>query len=677
MAYEPSSEEIDELMKQSEVKKSTPGTEEKPPEPEHTFSSMKADAFGMLSDAFKKSREYLSETVPKNLKGINEELSKNPLGEIKHAAGQIGVGLGESAKSLANLGLSALTPLSQLGGIPEGGHPFEYQIPEDTGLQNALGLQSNKKGDELLKQVPDIAALSTALAGLVKGGSKYLSKKVPIGPEKKRVNAATENIITSEKEAKEADKKVKALGEKLKEEYAQKHGGDIGELTASGQRTKIYLKEHKVKELEPTANIPEKPVPELPMAPDKEKMMAKVKEDKEAATKALSETLKIREEHPLKAGRIIDKHLNKLHDTASNLYNKIEKGYEGVEMPAPNTAKINETAKQLHTLIEEDLASGESLAPGYGSGTSEQKALEAKIQSLEKETVKASDVYDVLRTLQNRAKKARDASFKPGQDKIERTRLQKLAARHEAQAVKLGKMLEKVGDPNTKAMLTSANEGWRTWKDISRSQVGKSVARTGKIPSDTMFKITGEGKELKGNQHLRKLVESDTELSNYILGQKYSKPKAHAELLEGNETVDAYIKRSPEVQDKMTKLRVAMKKIAEGETNYKEARTAYKDVTTSVKEAVKEQKARVKSQTGIQKLTEEMESHKKAEVALHKEISQAEAKGENTAKLKEDLARSIREYNNKKTRLDSLKKYAFKYLGAKLGYETIVHKNNR
>jgi hypothetical protein len=218
-------------------------------------------------------------------------------------------------------------------------------------------------------------------------------------------------------------------------------------------------------------------------------------------------------------------------------------------------------------------------------------------------------------------------------------------------------------------MLKEANEGWRTYKDISRSKVGKSILRNeGKIPADTMMKITGTG---KGNEHLRKLVESDPELSNYILGQKFSKPSKHAELLEGNDTVDAYIKRSPDVQDKMTKLRVALKNVSEGKGSYKEAKSDYKALTDSITKTAKEQKLRVESQAEIKRLTAERKSHLEASKQIDEKMKIAKAKGENTAKLEEDKARHIREYNDKGTRLDKVKSGIYKLIGGKIGYDVL------
>ena len=189
-----------------------------------------------------------------------------------------------------------------------------------------------------------------------------------------------------------------------------------------------------------------------------------------------------------------------------------------------------------------------------------------------------------------------------------------------------------------------------------------------------MTKITGTG---KGNEHLRKLVESDPELSLYILGQKFSKPSKHGELLEGNNTVDAYIKRSSDVQDKMTKLKVALKNMSEGKGEYKEARAEYKALEDSINNTAKEQKLRAESQEEIKRLSAQRKSHLEASKAIDEKIKIAEAKGENTAKLKEDKARHIREYNNSGTRLDKLKSRVYKAVGGKIGYDVLFKEYNK
>ncbi len=635
------------------------------------FLDVTSDAIKSLRDTLKSGVAFVGR-IPDDLKGIAQEFKEDPWGETKHAVERTGVGLAEAGKGMANLGLSIFDdPIAQK---LSGGKLGKPRIGE-TGLEKALGLKGNKKGDKIFEALPDIVATVTGIGGGIGGLYRFLSKELPHGAEKVLRNQMTENIIAKAKEHGASEAQVNELQDSLRREFSIKHGSDIGELTPIGQEVKANIKGHEIEELRPTAELPEREVPESTMTPDKEKMMEKSRAAKEEATQGLSHALRIRKEHAKEAGQIIYKHMKKLHKAASDLYTKVENGFKGIKIPVDNTAKINETAGQLHKLIEEDLASGESLAPGYGSATSEQKALEDKIKSLENATVNASDVYDVQRTLQNRAQKARDASFAPGLDKIERTRLQRLAAKHESAATKLGNVLEKVGDPNTKAMIKEANTAWKASKDIGRSKVGKYIIRNeGKIPADTMYKITGTG---KGNEHLRKLVETDPELSDYILGQKYAKPSKHKELLEGNDTVDAYIKRSPIIQDKMTKLKVALKEVAEGNKNFKEAKSEYKALEKSIKEAAEEKLAKQNAQAQIKKLTAEREDHLKASELLEKQIGEAKKTGKETAQLEEEFARHKREYNDKGNRLQKLKNIAWKYVGAKVGYESIVNKANR
>ena len=131
-----------------------------------SFKSVGADAMRMLGHALKGGIGYLTK-IPGEIRGIKDEFKNHPLDETGHALGQIGVGITEDVKSLANL---ALLPFQdQLAQKLSGGKVGRIQIPEDTGLQKFLGLESNKKGDELLKDLPDIAAIGT---GLVKGVAK-------------------------------------------------------------------------------------------------------------------------------------------------------------------------------------------------------------------------------------------------------------------------------------------------------------------------------------------------------------------------------------------------------------------------------------------------------------------------------------------------------------------------
>lgn len=616
--------------------------------------------------------------VPDHLSGIKQELKEHPLKETAHIAGQLGVGVAQGLKGLANLALQPLRdPIAEKMGMPA------LQIPETTGLQKALGLKSNKKGDELIKEIPDIVALGYGATGLLSKSLRKLNKPLPLTKESKYRNAKTEEIIQSKKEharIKEEHEKLKNTAKKRYAEEQGVEGENVGGLNPTDQEVKAIVKEAKIKELEPLANIPKKEVPEPPPKPDTDAVIAKAKAERDHASEQLSLALKAHENISLKAGAKIQKFTKEIHGTATDLYTKVEKGYKGKTVPADNTTRINDVGERLNTLIKEDLESGESLAPGYGSGTSEQKALEAKIKSLQGETVAASDVYDVQRTLQNRAQKARDASFKPGLDKIERTRLQKLAHQHEKEAVKLGKVLEKVGDPDTKALMKAANENWRKYKDISRSKVGKYINRNeGQIPADTMLKIEGTG---KGNAYLRELAKNDPELGRLLFGQKYGKASQQKKVFEKSDLTDKYLKNLPQdVQDKVTSLKVALKNVsnptmANGQT-IKEAKIAHKELTDALTKEATEQATRIKSAEEITKLENQIKFHREKADVFKSKIKEEEAAGRNTDKLKEDLARHVREYTQGDTKLDKLKTGLLKLGVGKAAYELLFKNNHK
>ncbi len=233
-----------------------------------------ADTAEMFSHALKSAKEFIGK-IPTEIKGISNEFQKNPLKEVGHAAGQMGVGLAESAKGLANLGLSALTPISEIGGIPKGGHPFEYQIPENTGLQKALGLESNKKGDTLLKAIPDILAGTKGAYSLGKVAKKLVEK-----PSKELLfkQALEDKISAAEKEHNLSKGDLDELKKSLRLEYSKTHKQRVGELSPEGQQETIDIKQGKLEQLKPSTEITEQKIGEMPSEPDTKAIINQKKE---------------------------------------------------------------------------------------------------------------------------------------------------------------------------------------------------------------------------------------------------------------------------------------------------------------------------------------------------------------------------------------------------------------
>lgn len=624
-----------------------------------------SDTMKLFNHALQQGTKFLT-AIPGQLKGIGEEFKKDPLGETGHALGQLGVGLGNSAKSLANLGLSALTPLSELGGIPEGGHPFEYQIPETTGLQQALGLESNKKGDELIEEIPDIAALTTGLYGVAKSGGKFLSKTLPKGEEKVRRNAMTEDIIKAAKDHGASKEELKALKDSLAEAFTKTHRSEPGSMTPSKQRQKADIKEGEIERLQAAANIPEKHVGEIPQPPDTQTMISQKKSALEDAQKEAEKVVGIKDNPRLSGGAKVKKAIEDVKTKASDLYNAARRHYVDKKVKVDNSKEIKAIGKDINEL---------SANEGVFEGTeSERETLQAKINLLEGQTVDASNLFDLQRTLEKMAENTRDKQYASGNGTtdLQRKRYGQVADKLESHAKFLEKKLESVGGKEVQSMIKDANKGWRTFKSLEKQNpVGKGALK-GELPIRSMVEIT---KAHPGNDFLSALVESDPELKKQILAA-FTGDKNVSKLLNPDTLTKKYIQSLPEVDEHVNALKQALTGVKEGEVQASKVKKEYDSLVKSMKDAANEQKVRLDAVNQIEKLAGEIKSHKESATALKKKIAEANAKGQNTAELEEDFARHKREYNDKGNRMDKLKKIALKYAGAKIGYESIVHKDS-
>src|SRR5690606_15085887 len=123
------------------------------------------------------------------------ELLEHPgTGQVR-GIGQIGAGIADIGKSIFNAPHDLAKYLSKkeipvVSAAENTKVPFTDNwklkdliphLPEDTGVEKALGL-TPKKGDRLLRALPDIAALGAGGVGLVKG-----IKKIATAPSKQRL----------------------------------------------------------------------------------------------------------------------------------------------------------------------------------------------------------------------------------------------------------------------------------------------------------------------------------------------------------------------------------------------------------------------------------------------------------------------------------------------------------
>lgn len=598
--------------------------------------------------------------IPSNIKGIGEEFAANPLGETGHAIGQLGVGLAEGGKGLANL---ALAPFQdKLAQRLSGGKVGKLQIPEDTGLQEALGLQSNKKGDELIKALPDILSLGYGATGLIKKGYKALGKAPPLSKERQFQNALKEEAIKSKKTHAQTAEELEALKDEQALKYAQEHeGAKIGPLTPTGQTIEALGKEAETKRLTPVAELPEEHFGEIP-APPETKAALKIK--KEAAEKARNEvesSLGVLDQPRLKGGKIAQKAIKDLHASASDLYNSARKIYQDKQIKADNSKEIKSVTEDLNALKEAD-----ELAPGYGSGTEEQKALESQLEALKGEKVNASDVFDLQRTLEKMAKNARDKQYS-GVNELEFKKYRDLSQRFESHAEALANRLESVGGHEVQAMIKEANKGWKTYKDVSRNPVGKAALNKGELPSRAMIDIANTQ---SGNEFLRALADTYPELKRALLAAHVGESSV-TKLTKPTTLTKEYLKALPDVEDKVNTLQHTIAEVKEGQKSGARIERDYKALVKSMENAAKRQEAKQNAIKDIERLTKQAKLHRETSAKLDAKIKQLKSEGKNTAKLEEDLARRKREYLEQGSKLDKLKKNLVKLVGAKLGYEAL------
>lgn len=607
------------------------------------------DAVENLRNAFRSGVGFIGRT-PENIKGIKQEFKDNPLKEAGHIAGQLAVSLAESGKGLANLALLPLQDktLQKL----TGGKVGNIQIPETTGLQNLLGLQSDKKGDELIKTLPDIAGLTYGGTSLIGKGFRKLNKPIPLSKESRLRNAMHEKIIGSKKAHEKIIEDKKLLEESQKLRYAQEHGGEkIGSLNPVDQEIEALGKEAAIEAAAPIAKLPEEKVSVLPVAPD-------VK----SAEKALADALESTRAHEKHGGRIYQDAIVADKEAASDLYNKYREHLSKSDIKLNNDAEIKDITNRLNEMKNSD-----ELASGYGIGNGEQKELESQLAKLKSETVNAADVFSVKRTLDHMAESIRSKQFSGVSDE-EFKQLRTAADKLESKSEKLGGILENVGGKEAQQMLKMANEGWSKYASVRNHAVGRKLLKEGILPSNTIGKLSSKSAD-KGTQraidYLNAIKDESPRLQKHILSQKYGKESQFKHLLNPKEEVEPYLANREDLHTHIENLR---------ET--KHAANEHKKLTEALKETANRQKMRAEANEKIDKLTKQVKLHRETADKLAAKIKEEKAAGKNTAKLEEDFARHKREYVSGDSRLTHMKSLLGKVIAGKIGYEVFFKQHD-
>ena len=639
------------------------GDQQKPMELELNKGQPKerTGVLGVVSDvargtgnAVKGGIKFAAQT-PQMLEDLGEELLNHPgtgqlrgLAEIGAEGAEIGKGIINAPYNLNQyLARKHLLPqvLGKLGKlIPH--------IPEDTGLEKALGLEA-RKGDKLLRGL-------TEGAGLIAGGAPIAKgiKKLATAPSKEKLfqRALETRVSEAAEKAGLSEEALKSLQDKLKLDYSSIHGEKLGQANPVALQEGINVKQSKLAENKPLTEIPEQNVGEIPPEPDTKAIIQQKKDALETAKKEAEKALGTLDNPRLKAGAKFKKAITDVKQSASELYDSARKHYIDQKIVADNGAEIKSVTKDLEALKDAD-----ELAPGYGSGTAEQKALESQLESLKGEKVNASDIFDLQRTLEKMAEDTRKKQYS-GVNDLEFKRLGSLADRLESHAGTLEKRLESVGGKDVQKMIKEANKGWTTYKNLSaRNPVGKAALK-GEIPMRTMVEIA---KDHPGNDFLQNLVNADPELKKHVLAA-YTGESNVNKLMKPTSLAKKYLEDLPEVEEHVNALKQALQGVKEGEVKASRVKKEYDDLVKSMKEAAKEQKIRRDAIEESEKLKKQIKFKEDAIPKIKAKMKDVEANSAEYKRLQKELEDHKKFIQDKGGRLKELAAFFVKVKGVNM-----------
>lgn len=618
------------------------------------WRGLAGDTIRMLGNALK-GGIGLVRSAPKNLKEIGSELIDHPLSYPPHVAQQVLAGLVGGTRDVANLPHKFFDELADRHITPN--WLRTGSIPEDTGLEKAVGFQPTKKSDELLRALPALYGGGKLVTPVVKK-----AKKVATAPSKEalfqralnaRIEEATDKIGMSKKD-------LESLKESLRRDYSKIHQEKLGDVTPIGQEEAINVKKGKLEKLKPLTEIPEQLVGDIPPEPDTKSIIEEKKSTAEQARQSAEKALGVLDNPRLKGGQIVQNAIKDVKKSSSDLYDAARKHYVDKQILADNSKEIKAITSDL-----EELKAADELAPGYGSGTDEQKTLEAQISALKSETVNASDIFDLQRTLEKMAQDTRKKQYS-GVNEIEFKRLGSLAERLDKHASKLATRLEAVGGKDVQSMIKEANKGWATYKDLERNNVGKAALNKGELPSRAMIDIANTQ---PGNEFLRSLTDAYPELKRHMLAAHVGESNVN-KLLKPNTLTKKYLEALPEVEDKVIALKEAIAGIKHGETKAANVKAEYDALVNSMKNAAKEQKARKDAIEASEKLKQQIKFHEDAIPKIREKMQVLDKHTAEHAKLQKELSEHKKHLADKN---HLLKKYGNMLLKV-TGLSTLGHK---
>lgn len=638
--YTPSAEDFEEEESGSKPLELTLTKPAKPQELKG-WKGLGHDAIELLRDTLKGGIGF-ARRAPSNLKEIGKDLIEHPLSTPPHIAQQVLAGLAGGTRDLLNVPHKIFDELADKEITPN--WLRTGSIPEDLGVEKALGLEPTKKSDELLRALPAIYGGGKLLAPGVKAAKKAIT-----APSKEKLfqRALEERIDKAADKTQMSKEQLQSLKDALKLDYSKIHGETLGEASPVSLQEKINVAENKLAEKKPLTEIPEEHVGEIPEAPDTKGMIEKHKKAVEAAHEAAEANLGIKSNPSLGAGQKIKTAIKDVKSSAEDLYKASRNHYVNEKISADNTAEIKAATKELEAMKDAD-----ELAPGYGSGTAEQKALESQIEALKGEKVNASDIFDLQRTLETMAENTRTKQFAGKVPELEFKRLGNIAERLDKNAEKLATRLESVGGKEVQKMMKEANKGWRTYKQLTKENPIGKAAMKGNIPNQALIRLA---EDHPANDFLKGMVESDPELRKQFLAA-YSGESNVKKLLKPSSVVKDYIKSLPEVEEHVQALKNAITEFNQGKGEASKIEREHKALVDSMKEAANRQKIRKEAIEESDKLKKQIQFKKDAIPKIEAEMKKVAANSAEHKKLQKELDEHHKFIEDKGGRLKELAK---------------------
>lgn len=167
------------------------------PIPESTgLSAVEAD---LLSSALS-AKDFVGD-IPDKLEKSGKYIDEHPVSSIFHNAGQLAAETGDIGKGFINAPYNLNQYLARKHLLPQVlgklGKLIPH-LPDDTGIENTLGLEQDKeKGDDLIRAIPDLASALMGVKSLATPGKKLFKPpnlKQALRDTQAKVNATDANL---------------------------------------------------------------------------------------------------------------------------------------------------------------------------------------------------------------------------------------------------------------------------------------------------------------------------------------------------------------------------------------------------------------------------------------------------------------------------------------------------